>query len=138
MTVLTSPLNLEELAATASRCAKFEAYFDRGSVGIPITTVELPGGITVGQNKVISFAMATVISLGVYLFLKLHRFGKAIRATAQNADVAMVCGIDVRWVYIMTTGLAAALAAAWRSRCPQAWRTRVTSSAKPYRAMRCA
>ena len=37
---------------------------------------------------------------------------KAIRATAQNADVAMVCGIDVRWVYIMTTGLAAALAAA--------------------------
>ncbi|HSE03991.1 MAG TPA: branched-chain amino acid ABC transporter permease [Methylomirabilota bacterium] len=91
-----------------------EAIFTTDFRTIPYApdSVELPGGITVGQNKVISFAMAAVISLGVYLFLKLHRFGKAIRATAQNADVAMVCGVDVRWVYVMTTGLAAALAAA--------------------------
>src|ERR687892_26442 len=31
--------------------------------------------IAVGQNRVISFAMAVVISTGVYLFLKLHRLG---------------------------------------------------------------
>lgn len=42
MTVLTSQLNLEELAATASRCAEFEAFFDPDSAGIPITTSELP------------------------------------------------------------------------------------------------
>lgn len=42
MTVLTFPLDLDALAATASRCAKFDAYFDRNSIGIPITTVELP------------------------------------------------------------------------------------------------
>jgi branched-chain amino acid transport system permease protein len=56
--------------------------------------------------------MAVAISIAVYLFLKLSRLGKAVRATALNAEVAMVCGINVRRVYLVTTGLAAALAAA--------------------------
>jgi len=75
-------------------------------------TVQLSPTIAVGQNKVISFGMAVAISAGVYLFLKLSRLGKAIRATALNAEVAMVCGIDVRRIYLITTGLGAALAVA--------------------------
>ena len=75
-------------------------------------TVQLTPTIAVGQNKVISFGMAVAISAGVYLFLKLSRLGKAIRATALNAEVAMVCGIDVRRIYLITTGLGAALAVA--------------------------
>lgn len=43
MTVLTSSLNLDELAAEAARCEKFEAFFDRNSTAIPITTTKLPG-----------------------------------------------------------------------------------------------
>jgi branched-chain amino acid transport system permease protein len=75
-------------------------------------TVQITSTIAVGQNKVISFAMAVVISAGVYLFLRFSRLGKAIRATALNAEVAMVCGINVRRVYLITTGLAAAMAVA--------------------------
>jgi len=75
-------------------------------------TVRLTRTIAVGQSKVISFVIAVAISAGVYLFLKLSRLGKAIRATALNAEVAMVCGIPVRRVYLITTGLAAALAVA--------------------------
>jgi branched-chain amino acid transport system permease protein len=75
-------------------------------------TVQLTPTIAVGQNRVISFGIAVVITVGVYLFLKLHRLGKAIRATALNAEVAMVCGINVRRIYLVTTGLAAALAVA--------------------------
>ena len=75
-------------------------------------TVHLTSTIAVGRNRVISFGMAVVISLAVYLFLKLSRLGKAIRATALNAEVAMVCGIDVRRIYLITTGLGAALAVA--------------------------
>jgi branched-chain amino acid transport system permease protein len=75
-------------------------------------TIQLTSGIAVGRSRVISFAMAVVISTAVYLFLKLSRLGKAVRATAVNAEVAMVCGIDVRRVYLLTTGLGAALAAA--------------------------
>jgi branched-chain amino acid transport system permease protein len=75
-------------------------------------TVQLTSTIAIGQNRVISFAMAVVITTAVFLFLKFSRLGKAVRATALNAEVAMVCGIDVKRIYLVTTGLAAALAAA--------------------------
>jgi branched-chain amino acid transport system permease protein len=75
-------------------------------------TFQLTSAIAVGQNRVISFVMAVVITLAVFLFLKRSRLGKAVRATALNAEVAMVCGIDVRRIYLITTGLAAALAVA--------------------------
>jgi branched-chain amino acid transport system permease protein len=75
-------------------------------------TLQLTPTIAVSQNKAISFAMAVGISAGVYLFLKWSRLGKAIRATALNAEVAMVCGIDVRRIYLITTGLGTALAVA--------------------------
>ncbi|HZA09619.1 hypothetical protein [Mycobacterium sp.] len=42
MTVLSWQLNLGQLAAMASRCEHFDAYFDRTSAGIPITTTKLP------------------------------------------------------------------------------------------------
>jgi hypothetical protein len=44
MTVLSWRLDLELLAATASRCEHFEAFFDTRSEGIPITTTKLPAG----------------------------------------------------------------------------------------------
>ena len=75
-------------------------------------TVQLTSTIAVGQNRLISFVMAAVITGAVYLFLRLHRLGKAVRATALNAEVAMVCGINVRRIYLLTTGLATALAVA--------------------------
>jgi branched-chain amino acid transport system permease protein len=75
-------------------------------------TVQITESIAVGQNKLISFAMALAISLSVYVFLRASRLGKAIRATALNAEVAMVCGINVRRIYLITTGLAVALAVA--------------------------
>src|SRR5262249_23617346 len=65
-------------------------------------TVHLANGIAVGRNRLISFVMAVVISVAVYLFLKLSRLGKAIRATALNAEVAMVCGIEVQRIYLIT------------------------------------
>jgi branched-chain amino acid transport system permease protein len=75
-------------------------------------SVRITDTIAVGRNRLISFVMAVAISAGVYLFLKLSRLGKAVRATALNAEVAMVCGIDVKRIYLLTTGLAVALAVA--------------------------
>jgi hypothetical protein len=43
MNVLTWPLNIDQLAATAGRCEHFEAFFDPASEGIPITTTKLSG-----------------------------------------------------------------------------------------------
>jgi hypothetical protein len=41
MTVLTWPLDLDRLAATAERCAQFETFFDPSMPGIPMTTMRL-------------------------------------------------------------------------------------------------
>jgi len=73
---------------------------------------QITENIRLGKNKVVSFFIAFFITFSVFFFLKFHRFGKAIRATAQNADVAMVCGIDIYRVYLFTFGLATALAVA--------------------------
>lgn len=43
MTVLSWQLNLQRLEVTATRCERFEAFFDPASEGIPITTTKLPG-----------------------------------------------------------------------------------------------
>lgn len=43
ITLLSWNLDLDTLRAAAERCAQFEAFFDPGSEGIPITTAELPG-----------------------------------------------------------------------------------------------
>ena len=74
--------------------------------------VRLTAGISVGGSRIISFVMSVAISFGVFFFLKFHRLGKAIRATAQNASVAMVCGVNIFQIYLITSGLGAALAAA--------------------------
>jgi len=42
MTVLTWPLDLDRLAATAERCAHFLTFFDPSTPGIPMTTTRLP------------------------------------------------------------------------------------------------
>ena len=42
MTVLTWPLDLARLAATADRCAHFQTFFDPSAPGIPMTTTRLP------------------------------------------------------------------------------------------------
>ncbi|ART70964.1 hypothetical protein BTO20_22655 [Mycobacterium dioxanotrophicus] len=41
ITVLTSPLPLDQIDATAQRCAQFRTFFDPSDAGIPITTTKL-------------------------------------------------------------------------------------------------
>lgn len=54
MTVLSWKLDLDRLAATASRCEHFDAFFDPASEGIPITTTKLapsrPGQLVYQQT----------------------------------------------------------------------------------------
>jgi branched-chain amino acid transport system permease protein len=69
-------------------------------------------GISISQARGIAFIMAIAMSVAVWLFLQLSRWGMAIRATAQSAEMALVCGIDVRRVRQLTFGLAAAMAGA--------------------------
>jgi branched-chain amino acid transport system permease protein len=69
-------------------------------------------GLSVSRARGLAFVTALVLSVAVWLFLQRSRWGKAIRATAQSAEMALVCGINVDRVRLLTFGLAAAMAGA--------------------------
>jgi len=69
-------------------------------------------GMALSKVRLVAFAVALAITVAVFLFLRWHPWGRAIRATSQHADLALACGIDVDLVRLGTFGLAAALAGA--------------------------
>lgn len=69
-------------------------------------------GLALPRSRLLAAVIALVITGAVFAFLRAHRFGKAIRATAQNSDSALACGIDVQQVRLVTFGLGAAMAGA--------------------------
>jgi branched-chain amino acid transport system permease protein len=68
------------------------------------------GGLDLSKTRLVAFAVALAVTAATYAFLRFATYGKAIRATAGNAEVAMVCGIDVRIVRLITFGLGSAMA----------------------------
>lgn len=70
------------------------------------------GELAFPLSRVVTAGIALAITVAIYLFLKKHRLGKAIRATSQNADAARSCGIDVRRIRILSFGLGSAMAGA--------------------------
>ena len=77
-----------------------------------ITGAWLVGGLALSKPRVIAFAFAAGVTALAFVFLQRTRLGKAIRATSQSREVAMVCGVDVARIHMITFGLASALAAA--------------------------
>jgi branched-chain amino acid transport system permease protein len=69
------------------------------------------GPFAISGSRFIAFLFAAAVTALSFLFLQRTKLGKAIRATSQSAEVAMVCGIDVGRVHMITFGLGAALAA---------------------------
>ncbi len=72
--------------------------------------VTLAPHIRLEMVRVLAFIIAVGMSVGLYLFLKLTRLGKAIRACAQSKDGAMIVGIDIRKIYLLTFAIGSACA----------------------------
>jgi branched-chain amino acid transport system permease protein len=70
------------------------------------------GRLALSKSRTVAFLFAAAITALAFLFLQKTKLGKAIRATSQSREVAMVCGINVDRVHLVTFGLGAALAAA--------------------------
>ena len=68
-------------------------------------------GLDLSRTRLVAFAIALAVTGATYAFLRFSTFGKAIRATAQHAQVAQVCGIDVVRVRLAAFGLGSAMAA---------------------------
>jgi branched-chain amino acid transport system permease protein len=77
-----------------------------------ITGSYVLGPFAFSKSRLIAFVFAGGVTGLAFLFLGRTRLGKAIRATSQNREAAMVCGIDVQRIHLLTFGFATALAAA--------------------------
>jgi branched-chain amino acid transport system permease protein len=73
---------------------------------------ELPLGVRLRPDQVFILAIVLLLVLLLYLFLQRTKLGKAMRGTADNPQLALVCGIDTGRVTAWTWALGAALAAA--------------------------
>jgi branched-chain amino acid transport system permease protein len=84
-----------------------EAYSIGGQVGSSVLTV---GDLKVSVARVVTFMAATLITIGLHLFLSRTMAGKAIRAVTQDKRSARVMGINVERTFLITFGIGAALA----------------------------
>jgi len=75
-----------------------------GSIGV--------AGLAVSRPRLVAFAVALVLSAATYAFLRWGRWGRALRATAQNPDAALACGVNVDRARLLAFALGAALAGA--------------------------
>jgi branched-chain amino acid transport system permease protein len=71
-----------------------------------------PFGISIAVPLALAFALALAITAALWLFLSRSDLGRAIRATSQNGEAAVLMGIDVERVAMVTFGLGTALAGA--------------------------
>lgn len=69
-------------------------------------------GLVFAKSKTVSFFLAVGITAALFAFLKYSRMGKGIRATSQNPEVALVCGINTMRMRAITFGMGIALAGA--------------------------
>lgn len=80
---------------------------------VPYLTGNFPFmGLVFAKSKTVSFVLALGITAALFLFLRHSSWGKAIRATSQNPEVALVCGINTMKMRTMTFGMGIGLAGA--------------------------
>jgi branched-chain amino acid transport system permease protein len=77
----------------------------------------LSGALNIGElafsvPRLVACVTALVLTGAAQFFLSRTRWGKALRATAQSADVALACGIDIDRARMIAFGIATALAGA--------------------------
>ncbi len=104
---------------TAIGASFFWQYLFRGLFGSAIIPFPVPDvlggrlsvlGVDFLRVQLVVFAVAIISLIGLYLFVMRTKTGKAIRAVAEDKDVAALMGIDVDRSIAMTFAIGAAMA----------------------------
>ena len=77
--------------------------------GGPVITV---AGLSIPVLRLMTVAIAFALIGGLHLLLEHWRWGKAIRATAEDWQAALLSGIDIRRAYLLAFALGTGLAGA--------------------------
>ena len=73
------------------------------------TTMLFDNSVTLPNSKIFSAFISIIFAIGLVVYMKKSKLGRAIRATAQNARAAKILGVDTEKVYAATFGINAAL-----------------------------
>jgi branched-chain amino acid transport system permease protein len=92
----------------------FASFFGGQARGYPDFT-SLQGtwtifGIPVGRTLVLTFVTAVLLMIGLMLFIAKTKAGKAMRAVAEDKEIASLMGIDVNRVIVRTFAIGGMLA----------------------------
>ena len=86
---------------------------DERSIDIPYGGVSISlGGLSIPLVRLASLALAFALTGALHLLLTHWRWGKAIRAAAEDWRAALLTGIDVRRAYILAFAIGTGLAGA--------------------------
>jgi branched-chain amino acid transport system permease protein len=82
------------------------------SIHVPYETAVISAiGLRFSIPRTVAFFASLIISMGLFLFLKNTKTGKAIRAVSQSRDAALLMGVNVKWIYLLTFGIGVAVTA---------------------------
>jgi branched-chain amino acid transport system permease protein len=68
-------------------------------------------GVRITNEQLLTMGIALVVLIGIWALLSKTKLGIAIRATAQDTEIAGLMGISVSRILLITMGMATALAA---------------------------
>lgn len=68
------------------------------------------GGIYISYGEMVAFALSVAGVMGLHLFLRRTKTGKAIRVTAIDRDAAALAGINVEWIDLLAFSIGGVLA----------------------------
>jgi branched-chain amino acid transport system permease protein len=71
--------------------------WDIGGISLPITEIPF--------TKIYAFISSIIIAVLLYFWFQRTRLGKAIRAVVEDREGAMVCGVNVNWIYALSFAL---------------------------------
>ncbi len=80
--------------------------------GLLRPALELPFGVKIRPDQILILVLVFMLVGALHLFLKKTKLGKAMRATADNMELALVSGINTDRIIMWTWGIGGALAAA--------------------------
>jgi branched-chain amino acid transport system permease protein/neutral amino acid transport system permease protein len=80
--------------------------------GLMRPALEVPLGIKIRPDQILILFVVLFLVVLLHLFLKKTKMGKAMRATADNMELALISGINTERIIIWTWGIGGALAAA--------------------------
>lgn len=83
----------------------FSGDFHKVATPLSGELLHLGPHVTLNDGEVLSFAISVALAIGMFLFVMKSRFGRALRAIAQNRYAASLIGINVQRIQAMAFGL---------------------------------